>query len=165
MSSFSFKQLQDQAKEAGIGEPLPPGRYTVKAVEATAGRTKAGDKDKIDVKFSVVSGPHANRKLFNQYTISPDNNNALAFFFRHMAAFGLGSDFFASEPTIQQVASALIDKVVDVDVIIDTYDNQDRNKIKNTLKSSDLSASNGSSVPFGQVDSNQSTPAMPSAPF
>lgn len=163
MSSFSFKQLQDQAKEAGIGEPLPPGRYTVKAVEATAGRTKAGDKDKIDVKFSVVSGPHANRKLFNQYTISPDNNNALAFFFRHMAAFGLGPDFFASEPTIQQVASSLLEKVVDVDVIIDTYNNEERNKIKNTLKSSDPVASNGGGVPFGQTPAP--TGVLPDRPF
>lgn len=156
MSSFSFKQLQDQAKEAGIGEPLPPGRYTVKAIEATAGRTKAGDKDKIDVKFSVVSGPHANRKLFNQYTISPDNNNALAFFFKHMLAFGLDSDFFASEPTVQQVASSLVGKTVDVDVIIDTYNNEDRNKIKNTLRTS-----------LQVVDGGTNAPAAPfgNAPF
>lgn len=162
MSSLSFKQLQDQAKESGIGEPIPPGRYTVKAIEATAGRTKAGDKDKIEVKFSVISGPHANRKIFNTYTISPENNNALAFFFKHMLAFGLGSDFFASEPTIQQVAQALVEKTVDVDVIIDTYDNQDRNKIKNTLPSSVVPNNGG--APFSSPAPTASAD-LPSAPF
>lgn len=160
MSSFSFKQLQDQAKEAGVGEPVPPGRYTVKAIEATAGRTKDGSKDKIDVKFSIVSGPHANRKLFNQYTISPENTNALAFFFRHMTAFGLDSDFFASEPTMQQVASSIVDKVVDVDVIIDTYNNEERNKIKNTLRSSTPALS---SVPPFQAPAAGG--GAPQAPF
>ena len=163
VSSFSFKQLQEQAKESGIGEPIPPGRYTVKAIEATAEKTKDGSKDKITVKFSVVSGPHANRKVFNQYVVSPDDNNALAFFFRHMAAFGLGADFFSAEPTMQQVAAALVNQIVDVDVIIDNYGGEDRNKIKNTFPASldGEVAPPVSDPPFAQAAPEGSVPPPP----
>lgn len=165
MSSIPFSQLQKMAEESGIGQPIPAGRYTVKAVEATAEKTKAGDKDKITVKFSVLDGPHANRKVFNQYVISPDNPNAIAFFFKHMAAFGLTGDFFASEPSMSQVAGAIKDKVVDVDVIIDNYGGEDRNKVKNTYPSSTSPASAvsaPSSDPF-RVSQQPVIPADPPA--
>lgn len=170
MSGFSFKQLQEQAKEAGIGEPLPPGRYIVKAIETTAKQTKSGDKDQIEVKFSVVEGPHANRKLFNNYVISPENNNALAFFFRHMAAFGLNSDYFSSNPTVQQVAAEMRDKIVEVDVIIDNYGGVDRNKVKNTYPSSGAVASAPSdpfraAAPAPAPVADDSTPQAPAPPF
>lgn len=165
MAGFSFSQLQEQAKEAGIGEPLPPGRYTVEAVETEALQSKASNKDMVKVKFSVLTGPHANRKVFNNYVVSPENNNALAFFFKHMAAFGLHSDFFAANPSMQQVASAMQGRVVDIDVKIKQYNGEDRNEVANTHPSSDSSARPSTpSDPFAAASNGASSaPAQPAA--
>lgn len=130
---MNFSELMQKAKEAPGFSVLPVGRYTVKASKTEA-KVAASGKDMISVDFIVISGPYANQHVFNQYVISPDNANAIAFFLRHMQAFGITTDFLASEPGVPGLAAALVGRVVQVDVIIDnTYDGTDRNKVKSTF--------------------------------
>ncbi len=48
------------------GVPVPDGSYNVAIEKAEVKETKSGGK-LIAVQFSVIDGPHSNRKIFNQY--------------------------------------------------------------------------------------------------
>lgn len=106
MGSVNWQQLQEAAGEASF-EALPPSVYDVVVDAAEATQSSSG-KDMIKTTFRVEGGPYHGRKVFNQFVLSPENPNALNFFFRHMRAMGLGSEFFAANPRTEQVASALV---------------------------------------------------------
>ena len=82
-------------------------------------------------RFKITTGPHAGNTLVNDFTISPENANALGFFFRHMGALGLNSAYFATKPSIEKIAQDLVGRRCRADVIIDTWSGQERNKISN----------------------------------
>jgi hypothetical protein len=96
-------------------EVLPVGNYdvVVKTADAT---TTANGKPMIKVKFSIENGPHAGRTLYNNFTISEENQNALLIFFTQMKALGLESTFFAAGPSLEQVAAQLVGKRAQVAV-------------------------------------------------
>lgn len=127
MANVNWADLQKAAGDAAF-EPLPVGTYDVTVDTAEATQSSTG-KDMIKVKFKVLSGPHEGRGLFNQFVISPDSANALAFFFRHMAAFGLDDKYFAANPQLEAVAAALVGKVCRVKVSVREYQGQDRNQV------------------------------------
>lgn len=106
--SYGWNDLLKVADEAGF-TPLPIGDYDVIVAEATVKGTNGG-KDSIVVQFQVTTGPQQGRKIRNQFTISPENPNAVGFFFRHMAALGLPREYFAQSPTLPQVAQALLNR-------------------------------------------------------
>lgn len=174
---MNFSDLMKKAKEAPGFEVLPAGRYVVKVAKAEGVVTSTG-KDSVKVETTVIAGPYANRKVFNQYTISPENANAIAFFLRHMQAFGISSDFLASEPGIHGLAAALVGRVVQFDVIIDnTYDGTDRNKVKGTypppMEFANGATPAGAGDPFrapaapapAATPAPVAAPAVPKAPF
>jgi hypothetical protein len=83
----------------------------------------------IRTRFRVETGPHAGKPVFNQFVISPDNANALGFFFRHMRVLGLDDAFFGASPSIEQVAAALVNKRARIRVSVRQWNDQDRNQI------------------------------------
>src|SRR5688572_26279232 len=99
MAGMDWGQLVEQAKEGGGFEPLPVGDYDVEVTESRHQKSKASQKDMFVVRFKVVNGPYANRSVWNNFVISPENGNALAIFFRQMNALGLPAEFFAQNPT------------------------------------------------------------------
>lgn len=116
--AFNWGALMDQV---GAGfTPLPVGEYdvVVDTAEATQSTTQ---KTMFKVRFKVESGPHAGRIVYNNFTISPENANALRFFFQHMGAMGLTREFFAGNPTPQQVADALLGRRCRIGVKHRTY--------------------------------------------
>lgn len=90
----------------GAFEPLPNGDYDIQVTKSEASKSSGG-KTMFKLTLNVVAGPHVNRKLWTNLTVSPENPNALGIFFSQMAAFGLSGDFFKSNPSPEQVASAL----------------------------------------------------------
>lgn len=104
-------------------EVLPVGDYdvVVKTADATS---SSGGKPMIKVKFSIESGPHAGRPLYNNFTISEENQNALLYFFSNMKSLGLESSFFASGPSLEQVAQNLVNKRARVSVAHRQWNNQ-----------------------------------------
>jgi hypothetical protein len=105
MVSLNWADLQKAAGDAGF-DVLPPGEYDARIESATAKPT-ANNKDSIAVQFKVEGGPYDGKSFFNNFVISPENANALAFFFRHMAALGLGEAYFAVNPPLERVAADL----------------------------------------------------------
>jgi hypothetical protein len=128
-AGFDWGQLVATAKAATF-EALPNGDYQVECVSADATHSSTG-KPMIKVKFKVTEGPHANRTILSQLTLSPDNETALSIFFRQMKAFGLGEDFFARVPAGQlgPVASAMVGRRVTVKLTQREWQGEMRNNV------------------------------------
>lgn len=110
MPNISWDALVDAAGEAGKAfEPLPDDNYNFVVSEATVGESKTGKKS-IGITAIVESGPNAKRKVWNTWYISPENANALAYFFREMAIFGLPLEFWKSSPSDEAIINSLVNK-------------------------------------------------------
>lgn len=127
MTSVSWNDLQKAAGEAGF-DPVPAGTYDVVVDTATAKKAGTG-KDMISCQFKVKGGPYDGKTVFNQFVLSPENPNALAFFFRHMAAMGLGEAYFASNPQLERVAADLQGRECRITVSIREWNETMRNQV------------------------------------
>lgn len=135
MTTINWNDLRKSADDAGFST-LPAGEYDVVVDSATV-KKSSSQKDMISCAFSVESGPHAGRKLFNQFVISPENATALGFFFRHMASFGLDSDYFGKNPPLEQVAGDLEGRRCRVTASIREWQGQERNQVDKILPPAD----------------------------
>lgn len=131
MATANFSDLLKAAEDAGFSN-CPPGTYDVTVAEATSKQTSAG-KDMIVVKFQIVGGPHGGRKVPNNFVISPENANALGFFFRHMRAMGLDSTYFAQNPSPQKVAADLVGRNCRIEVGTRTWNGEEREDVKKIM--------------------------------
>lgn len=128
MATFNWGDLKQAADDAGFSA-VPAGPYNVTVKKAEAKKTGTG-KDKINVQFTINTGPMTGKTLFNDFVISPENGTALGFFFRHMKAMGLGPEYFASNPGLEKVAADLVGKSCEVDVGIRLWNEEEKNEIK-----------------------------------
>jgi hypothetical protein len=107
MANAFYRDLLKKRQDAGL-EMFPVGAYDVRVVGAEK-PTKGGMG--FIVQFEVTTGPLAERKFKNWMTLSDtvvENYPGLvAIWFKEMAALGLGDDFFAAEPSDEQVIAAL----------------------------------------------------------
>jgi hypothetical protein len=132
MASANFADLLKAAQDSGYGN-CPPGTYDVKVTDGEA-RVTGNGKDVIAVRFQIQGGPHGGRKVSNSFVISPESGAALAFFFRHMEAMGLDSSYFATNPSPQQVASALIGRECRIEVGTRTWNGEERENVNKIMK-------------------------------
>jgi hypothetical protein len=132
MSTFNWSDLQQAADDAGFTVLSPRKGADAEVVDATFKKTANG-KDQYAVRFKLLGGPDDGKSVFNNFVISPDNANALGFFFRHMAALGLTREYFASNPPKEAVAKALVGRRCRLDISIRTWNDQDRNQVDNVL--------------------------------
>jgi hypothetical protein len=144
VASTDWNALLETAGSSSF-EPLPPSEYEVEVEKAEAKKASSSGKLMFVVTFKVTSGPYANRKLWNNYVVSPESEGAMGFFFRHMKAFGLNADFFKSNPHEDTVAAALVGKHVKLEVGQRTWQGEIKNDVKNTKPST--AVSNGSGAP------------------
>lgn len=162
MTTMSWDELIKNS--AGSFDPVPNGDYDVLCVEASAAQTQNA-KAMVKAKFRIQGGPHDGRHLWNQFVISPENPNALSFFFQHMKVFGMDENFFAQlppvnahlgadDPSLQRIAASMLNRPARVTVNIREWNGQKRNNIT-ALK-----------APLGPIGSNVSAPqvAAPGVP-
>ena len=114
MATTQFADLLKAAEDAGYSL-CPVGTYDVTIAAVEAKKTAKG-KDMFAIKYQIANGPHANRNIFNNVTISPESAPALGFFFRDMKAMGLPSEYFAANPSVEQIARDLAGKACRVEV-------------------------------------------------
>lgn len=107
MTAVNFAELLQQA--GPVGEPVPDGSYDVACVQSEA-KTASTGRPMIVARFKVLTGPHANRVIVNNFVLTVENPTALGFFFRHMAVFGMGNDYFAANPPLEQVAAQILNR-------------------------------------------------------
>ncbi len=131
MTTLNWKDLQRAASESGF-DALPAGEYDIVTEQSSAVKSQNG-KDMIKTRFRVETGPYAGRAIFNQFVITPDNSNALNFFFRHMRVLGLDDAFFAANPSVEAVAAALVNRRARVRISIREWQGQERNQVDAVL--------------------------------
>lgn len=127
MTEVNFQQLMNEAASAGFST-VPAGTYNAAITKCEAVPTKTG-KPMLKTQFKIFGGPQDGRLVFTQFVLSADNANALGFFFRHMAALGLPSEYFAQNPPMDAVAAALLNRQATIDVVIKPYQGVDKNEI------------------------------------
>lgn len=130
MSSFSFKALQQVAKESGF-TVLDAATYRMKVTKASAEKSKNGGKDMLKTTLSVSAGPMAGKgSVINYFVISPESPAALHFFFMHMEAFGLDEAYFGQPGlTMEQAAKDLLNREAMVELTIGQYQGNDKNEV------------------------------------
>lgn len=93
-NTVTWGALKQQAEEAM--KALTEGTRITAVVEEAGYKMASTGSHMVAMKLAVTEGPHANRKLFNNLVLSPDNAFAMTMFFRNMAAFGVTDQVFAS---------------------------------------------------------------------
>ena len=95
MAEVSWADLAGQAEDALT--PIPSGEYDAVVTKAEIKFASTGKK-MFSISAKVTTGPHVNRMFWNNFTVTPDNPNAMLVFFRQMSVFGLPIEFFKSLP-------------------------------------------------------------------
>jgi hypothetical protein len=162
MATANFADLLKAAEDAGFSN-CPPGTYDVRIVEGVAKTTSAG-KDMIVVKFEIIGGPHGGRKVPNNFVISPENANALGFFFRHMRAMGLDSAYFSQNPSPQKLAADLVGKVCRIEVGTRVWNGEEREDVKKIMPPSQ-GAAPAPTVPAVTTPTAPAAPALAADPM
>lgn len=131
MTTTSWAQMIAEAQAGGGIDPVPPNTYTVQIADAEA-KTASTGRSMIRTEFHIADGgAHNGRKVWNNFVIVPENPNALAIFFRQMKAIGLDEAFFATEPSMEQIAEAMKGRMAQIKVGIRTYEGTQRNEVDN----------------------------------
>ncbi len=125
MTTIDWSSLKKTADDAT--RPIPVGSYVVQVDKAEAAQASTGAQ-MIKIQGHVVGGEANGRAVFNNFVLSPDKAFALAMFFRGMAAFGFGDDFFSQQPSMEQIAAAMVGRYATVTLSIRQWQGQDRNQ-------------------------------------
>ena len=104
MDQLNFGQMYESF--GSDEEPLPAGKYDVTVTSVKVVETKTG-KPMLKLSGKVANGPHANKGVYDNMVITVDSDTAMYIFFKDLAAHGLGKDFFATNPSLDAIASAL----------------------------------------------------------
>lgn len=179
MPTIDFGKAIQDAKGASF-EALPIGDYDVEVAKSEA-VTSSNGKPMVKVTMRVVSGPYEKRPIINNFVLSLDNAQATAIFFRHMKAFGLTEEWFASLGQVQSlepVASALLNRRARLSIGHREWNGEMRNEVKAVKPYTGAPAAyaaapsaNGGPVPGGfpvpgpgALPSVAGTPVAPPAP-
>jgi hypothetical protein len=131
MASAAWADLIKAAEDAGFSL-IPNATYDVKVAAAEA-KTTAKGKDMISLKYEITTGPHAGRKVSNNFVISPESPVALGFFFREMKAMGLDHAYFGANPAMNAVAANLVGKTCRIELGTKMWNGEERNEVVKVL--------------------------------
>lgn len=178
MPSNTWEDLLNQAEKEGSVEgggytPPAPGKYSFVVLEATAQKSKDKTKDQINARIKILNeGSEKGKTMFNTWTISPESPKALNIFFREMSILGADRAFFASNPSMEAIATKLTNAVFEGEV----YLNGQYTNLKNIRTASEearqaaLSLASGSPqvaaspTPTSGVPTPQAAPAPAPTP-
>ena len=132
--TVDFSKLIQEAKTASF-DPVPTGKYVCRITKAEA-TVSSGGKPQIKLRARIEEGQYQGKSItpFN-WTISEESPVSLSIFFRHMAAFGLTQDWFASlgqlppDQALVPVAQRVEGQTVILSLDQDSYNGQARNKV------------------------------------
>lgn len=155
MATKSWAELMQGAETPEDFTPLPAGQYTVRVESCEVKPTKT-QKDMYAVTYVVTEGPHAGRKIWQNFVVSPESPKAMGFFFADMAKLGASQQFFATEPEPGAVAAQIAGTVVQV-VTGPQRNDPTRQEVKRI-------STGEAAAPAGQPAFAATTPVAPAAP-
>lgn len=113
---------------------LPSGMYPVVLMGCDAGFSKDGSKKQWVLKPRITAGPCEGQVMsWDHQTLSPDSSVAVAILMRNFAAFGLGEEYFASDPDMDTIARDLTGKKAIAVVGQKRYNGEVRNTVQRYL--------------------------------
>jgi hypothetical protein len=159
MPATSWKDLMTQANE-GAKEfaPLEPGMYNFVIKDAAkVGQTGKG-LPKFSINPSVEVGPRANARIWHDFNVTESAFALKKFFFDDLAALGLGSAFFDTNPSPEAIAAALQGRRFVAEVFAETgNDNVVRAKLRGFAPATGAAPAAG--VPGGLPSAGAGVPA------
>lgn len=166
MVDIDWNTLMKDAQ--GQAQPVPVGMYNVIVKTAQSAMSSTG-KPMIRVKYMIEDGPHMGRHISTQFVISRENGTALGIFFRQMDAHGFDSNFFAANPSFEQLAANMEGRRVQIKAGHNTYQGVTRNSVDNVMPP--LGAPNVAPtgvgnvlMPVGNMASSQASGPQPQMP-
>lgn len=158
MPSKSWGQLLDDAGDTGF-EPLPEGDYDMVVEKSEAKRASTG-KDMFVCTFKIEGGAYANRRVWHNFVVNPENPNAMGIFFRNMNVLGLNAEYFRQGPSDAHVAQALLGRRFRGHLKQRQWNGDTKNEVDRFFTAGGLSA--GTPVnPAGAVPNVVAPPAPP----
>ena len=166
----TFGDILKQAEASGATfEVLEAGLYDAKIIESEY-LTSSGGKPQIKTRWEVISGPKAGFKgLWNYFTLTADNPNAMAIFYRQLSALGITNEFLATlaqaDPAtaMKQIAMTLQGKTARVKVKVDTEWNNNKIERINPLPPDALVGGAPTGSPFPGATAAPSAVPAPAA--
>lgn len=163
---MSLSELYKDYKKEDEIFVAEPGDYVLEV-------TRCGKRDNgVMPTYRVVEGPHAGKTVMAGGFYLTERSRSI--FFRNMAGWGLGEDFFGMNPTFEDIANALVGRVAKVTLKKKEWQGQDRNEIPiGGIKLQGAAAPSGNgSAPAPPTPAAATPPAPPvpaastdSAPF
>lgn len=133
---------------AGVAEalqPVPKGLYEI-VVDKCEPKTSSTNKAMWAMQLKIEGGPHNGRVIYNNITLTTDNPQALRMFFVNMHALGLDQQFFATNPSPQQIANALVGRRARIEIDHRNFQGQVRENVKKLMPATGVFAT-GAPVP------------------
>lgn len=164
VDGITWDELLEQAGDdvADSFDPLPEANYDLEIVEAVY-KTSTTGKDMWKVQARVLGGQFNNRRIFDQLVLSRENQVAVRIFFQSMAVLGLNREYFRSNPSNEQIATALKGRRFVGKVTQRPYQGEMQNELKRYVKPLPLEAAPGVPDTFG-VAAATPVAAAPPAP-
>ena len=162
----TFGDILKQAEQNGSTfDVLEAGQYVAKIIESEY-KDSSNGKPQIKTRWEVTQGPKAGFKgLWNYFTLTVDNPNAMSIFYRQMTALGITSEFMQSlanvdpKTAMKHIAGALLNRSASIKVKVDQEWNN--NKIDRINPLSPEMSLPGAGAP--QAAGNPFPPAAPVA--
>jgi hypothetical protein len=159
-----------KAQESGNSfEVLEAGVYVAKIIEYEY-KDSSNGKPQIKTRWEVTQGPKAGFKgLWNYFTLTVDNPNAMAIFYRQMTALGITQDFMASLASVdpatamKHIAGALLNRSAQIKVKVDTEWQNNKIERINPLPPGAVSETQSGGSPFPGAAAAQPAPAAAEA--
>jgi hypothetical protein len=166
----TFGEILKQAEAGGSSfDVLEAGLYDAKIIESEYKQSSNG-KPQIKTRWEVTVGPKAGFKgLWNYFTLTVDNPNAMAIFYRQMNALGITGEFMQSlanvdpETAMKHISGALLGRSASIKVKIDQE--WQNNKIERiNPPTGGASAPQAAGNPFPTQGAPVASPLAPAAP-
>lgn len=134
MQSMNWSDMVERSKAGGGGDPVPASTYPITVASCEAKKTKDGTKDMLKIKAKIVGGPYDGKVVWTQLTVSPENDNALAIFFRHLAAFGLTETYLIeNQLSMEQIAAVLVGRSASFKVSVGSWGGKPKNDVDDII--------------------------------
>jgi hypothetical protein len=155
MASISWSELRNSA-EAGP-KPVPAGTYDAVVDRVNVKETRAG-KRMFGLMFRIAGGPENGGTIWTNLVVSPESPRALGILFQQFDALGLGTEFFAGDPSDDQIAAALENQTASIIVKIGEWDGMPRPEISRISRHAKTISK---SAPTGGPALDATAPASP----
>lgn len=153
--TFSFADEYNSFGDELTGKAYPKGSYEMR-VKNMVPKVTSGQKRSFVVTLEFTKGPHRGKTVTEQMTWSPESDVAARIFAQGLKIMGASQDWIkTNKPTPQQIANQCIGSLVEVVLTEDTWQGQDRNRVrfnKNLGKAAPVPGLGSSDDDLGLVD-------------